>query len=171
MNNDFIKYGGLIIILPILQITLFNNIDLFGYINPYVYIIYIFVFPIRRNKTALLISSFVLGMAIDFLTNDGGIHTFSLVFIAFIRLFILKMFTGRGDTDIEELHIKDISLSILIVWIVLLTFTHHLILFLLEEFSFNNFGSVLLKTILATTFSVILIIFGLQLFLKRKSNA
>ena len=171
MNNIITKYGPLIIILPILQVTLFNNINLFGYINPYVYIIFIFIFPISKNKTTLLISSFILGMAIDFLTNDGGIHTFSLVFIAFFRLALLKMFTGRGDTDIEELYIKDISYTILIVWIILLTFTHHFLVFLLAQFSFNNFGSVMLKTILASTFSVILIIFGLQLFLERKSNA
>lgn len=171
MNNNLIKYGTLLILLPVLQVSIFNNIDLLGYIDPYFYIIYVFIFPINKNKAALLISSFLLGLSIDFLTNDGGIHAFSTVFIAFIRLGYLKTITGKIDLDYEELNIKDISFSLLILWIFSLTITHHLLLFLLEQFSFNSFGSIMLKTFLTTTFSVILIIFGLLLFLKRKSNA
>jgi rod shape-determining protein MreD len=171
MNNDSIKYGSLLILLPILQISIFNNINLLGYINPFVYIIFIFVFPIRKNKSLLLISSFILGLFVDFLTNDGGIHTFSLVFIAFIRIVFLKLVTGKSKTDLEEQQTRNISFSILMIWIIILTFIHHFIVFILEQFSFRNFGILLLKTLLTSSFTVILIVFGLQLFVKRKSNA
>lgn len=171
MNNVFLKYGALLVILVLLQVSLFNNINLFGYINPYIYVIFIFVYPINRDKTALLLLSFLLGISIDFLTNDGGIHAFSLVFIALLRLSALKLITRKGNFDIEELTLQKITFSNLIIWIVFLTFIHHLLIFILEQFSFNNFESILSKTTLTTIFSVILIIFGLQLFLKRKSNA
>ena len=170
MNSDFIKYAALLVLLPLLQISIFNNINLLGYINPLVYILFIFIFPLRKNKTLLLISSFILGISIDFLTNDGGIHAFSLVFIAFIRLALLRIIAGKSDTDIEDLQIKNNPFSILIIWIIFLTFIHHLVVFLLEQFSFQNFGTLLLKTFLTASFSVILIIFSLQLFLKKKAN-
>ena len=167
MNNDLFKYGLLLIILPLLQVSIFNNIDLLGYINPYFYITFVFVYPIKKEKISLIITSFLLGLFIDILTNDGGIHAFSIVFIAFIRLFLLRMITRKSFDD-AELNIRIIPFSSLILWIAILTFIHHFILFLLEQFSFSHFAILLQKTFLTTTFSIILIIFGLQLFLKRK---
>jgi len=168
MNSSILKYGSLLILLPLLQIGVFYNIDLLGYINPLVYIIFVFVFPIKKDKTLLLVSSFLLGIFIDFLTNDGGIHAFSLVFIAFIRLFFLRILTGKSENDIEELDIKEIQFSTLFIWIAVLTLLHHLLIFVLEPFSFSHFGNILQKTLLTATFSIVLIIFGIQLFLKRK---
>ncbi len=171
MNSDLFKYGLLLLFLPILQLSIFNNINFLGYINPQIYIIFIFVFPIKNEKIILLISSFLLGLFIDFLTNDGGIHAFSLVFISYIRLFVLRIISGKSDLDKEILNIRKLNFPTLITWITILTFIHHFILFLLEQFSFAHFTSLLLKTLLTTLFSVVLIIFGLQLFLNRKPNA
>lgn len=171
MNTKAIKYWALLLLLPLLQLGIFNNILLLGYINPLVYVIFIFVYPIDKNKTSLLIASFLLGIAIDLLTNDGGIHAFSLVFVAYIRLFFLQLISGKSASDLEEVSIQNISFSLVILWIISITFIHHFLVFLLEQFSFVNFGSLLLKTLLTTSFSAILIIFGLQLFSKKKSNA
>ncbi len=142
-----------------------------GYINPYLYLIFVFVFPFSKDKTLLLISSFLLGLFIDFLTNDGGIHAFSLVFIAYIRFFALKVVSRKSDADIEETKISNISFLNLFIWISILTFIHHFILFSLEQFSFDQFSSLMLKTFLTSIFSIVLIIFGLQFFLKKRSNA
>ncbi len=142
-----------------------------GHINPYFYIIFVFVFPVKNSKTILLISSFLLGLFIDILTNDGGIHTFSLVLISYIRLPFLRIITGKSDLDQAQFNIRDLSLPVLITWITILTLLHHFFLFLLEQFSFAQFGNLLLKTLLSSLFSIVLIIFGLQLFLKRRSNA
>jgi hypothetical protein len=168
MNSSFFKYGSLLILLPLLQAGIFYNIDLLGYINPLVYIVFVFVFPLRKDKTALLLTSFLLGIFIDILTNDGGIHAFSLVFIAYIRLFLLRVLTGKTENDMEELTFEEIQFSTLFVWIAILTLLHHLLIFVLEPFSFSHFGNILQKTLLTATFSIVLIIFGIQLFLKRK---
>ncbi len=171
MNSDFFKYSLLLILLPFLQVSIFSNIDFMGYINPYLYVIFVFVFPLNKDKTSLLISSFLLGLFLDFLTNDGGIHAFSLVFVAYIRLFVLQIITQKSDSDIENLNIRKISYLNLLVWISILTFIHHFILFSFEQFSFKQFNSLLLKTFLTSIFSIVLIIFGLQLFMKKRSNA
>jgi hypothetical protein len=171
MNSSLLKYGYLLILLPILQVSIFNNVNLLGYINPYFYIIFIFIFPINKDKTILLLSSFFLGIFIDTLTNDGGIHTFSIVFIAYFRLFVLRVLSNKNDYDIEQLNTRDIDFPILFLWISILTFTHHFLVFSLEQFSFLKFSTLLLKTFLTSILSIVLIIFGLQLFLKKKSNA
>jgi len=171
MNSTLLKYGSLIFLLPFLQVSIFNNILLLDYINPLFYIIFVFVFPLSKNKTNLLLISFLLGICIDLLTNDGGIHAFSLVFIAYIRLFFLYVLTGKNDSDLDQLKISKLSFPILFIWISLLTFIHHFIVFYLEQFSLIRFDNLLLKTFLTSLLSIVLIIFGLQLFLKKKSNA
>ena len=171
MNSALLKYGILLILLPLLQVSIFNNVNLLGYINPYFYIIFVFVFPFNKNKSSLLISSFILGLFIDILTNDGGIHAFSIVFIAYFRIVLLQILSNKNDDDIEQINTKDLSFVVLFLWVSILTFLHHFLVFSLEQFSFVEFGRLLLKTFLSSILSIVLIIFGLQLFLKKKSNA
>lgn len=171
MNKDLLTYGLLFILLPLLQITVFNHINFLGYINPYIYIIFVFVFPIRDNEKLLLILSFLMGLFLDAVTNEGGIHTFALVFISYMRVGFLKILTNKTDFDKEVHSITDVSSSVQLLWVILLTIIHHFLLFFMEQFSFHLFGKLLLKTFLTSTFTIVLIIFGFQFFLKKKSNA
>jgi len=171
MNKDIITYGTLVLLLPVLQVSVFNNVDLLGYIDPAFYVIFIVVFPFYKNKTAILISSFALGLIIDIFTNDGGIHTFSLVFIAYIRSFMLQLISGKSENEISEMKRQDFPFVLLFIWISILTLIHHFVLFSLEQFSFVNFAKIVLKTLVASTFSIIVIIMGLQLFSRRSSHA
>lgn len=105
MNKDILKYGFLILLLPVLQEVIFNHINLFGFVNPMIYIVFVFVFPIYKSKTSILWTSFLLGLCIDMLSNEGGIHTFSLVFVSYFRLFLLRFVKGSslGDEDTMDI--------------------------------------------------------------------
>lgn len=170
MNKDFIKYGLLIALLPVLQEMIFNHINLFGFVNPLVYIIFIFLFPFYKSKTWVLTGAFVLGLLIDMITNDGGIHTFALVFVAYFRVLILRFIKGTSFADADSLNIYNLGNTVQFVWILIVTFIHHFIVFFLEQFSFHGFGNVLLKTFLTTILTSVLITFGIHLFMKNKSN-
>jgi len=166
-----LKYGLLLILLPVFQLSIFNNINLLGYIDPYFYIIFIIVYPFKKDRTSLLLSSFLLGIFIDLLTNDGGIHTFSLVFIAYFRRIPLQVFASKTPLELEETSIQNINFPVLFLWVSSLTLIHHFLVFLLEQFSFEDFGNLLLKTFLSAVLTILLILFSLQLFLTKKSNA
>ena len=170
MNKDFFKYGILIAFLPLLQEVIFNHIHLFGFINPMIYIVFIFVFPVYKDKTYLLLAAFTLGLLIDMLSNDGGINTFALVFVAYFRLLILRFIKGTSFTDVDSLDISNLGPTIQTIWILIITFIHHFLVFLFEQFSFSRFGSVLIKTFITTLLTSLLIGFGMQLFMKKKSN-
>ena len=147
MSKDVIKYLLLIAFLPILQEMIFNHILLFGFVNPMVYILFLFVFPVYKNKTWLLLAAFTLGILIDILTNDGGIHAFALVFVAYYRLLILQFIKGTNFTDQDSLRITDLGLPILSIWVLILAFIHHFLVFILEQFSFHLFGAMLWKPV------------------------
>lgn len=155
----------------VLQEMIFNHINLFGFVNPMIYIAFIFVFPVYKNKMWLLLTAFILGLFIDMLSNDGGIHAFSLVFVAYYRLMILRFIKGSHFSEEETININHLDSTIQVIWILIIVFIHCFIVFFLEQFSLNRFGNVLLKTLLTTLFTSLLIIIGLQLFTKKESNA
>ena len=72
------------IFLILIQVFLLDNIQFMGYINPMIYVLFILLLPVRFPRWALLISAFAMGLIIDVFSNTAGMHTFALVFAAFL---------------------------------------------------------------------------------------
>lgn len=137
-----------------LQILLFNNINLFGYINPYPYILFILLYPINGNKLLLLFSSFMLGIAIDIFENSGGIHALSSVTLAFVLPSLFKFSYGLSY-EYQTIKIAEKVRSELITLLLLAIFIHHFILFFFELFRFDLIVDILAKTLYSTIFTFI----------------
>ena len=90
MNNLSVFLWAVLLLL--LQILVFNNINFPGAINPYLYVTFIFIFPLFKNRFIVLFFSFLYGLTLDFFTDTGGVHAFSLLFVAYLRLFFIKLF-------------------------------------------------------------------------------
>lgn len=168
MNSLYLKNGFRFVLLVLTQGLIFNHINLFGYINPFIYILFIFLFPIRKNIAPLLIFSFLLGLCVDFFSDSGGIHAAAATFIAFIRLPYLKFVLGKSDFDYLMFHIGGIPLSKAFLFMSGLTFIHHLIVFSLEYFNLSEFTVILSKTFYTSLFTIFLSILALLLFSKGK---
>ena len=143
---------------------------LFGYINPLIYIIFVFVYPIKENKNSLLLFSFILGILIDFFSNSGGSNATAIVFIAYFRLSFLKLIQNNIEFDYLLFNIKKLNFLQMIVYVFSLTFLHHLILFYLEYYTLKAFGSILLNVLFTSVFSSVLISFAISLFVKNKNS-
>ncbi|AOW21656.1 rod shape-determining protein MreD [Urechidicola croceus] len=168
MNNTIIQNSVRFFVLILLQVLIFNNINLYEYINPYVYIVFVFFYPIQKEKGAFLFLSFLLGLCVDFFSNSGGINAAATLFIAFIRLPILSKILNKSDFDYQLFNIRSLAFGKSFTYIVLLTFIHHFILFSFEYFSMNAFGSIITKTLLSTIFTVSIIFIGIILFTKKR---
>lgn len=167
MNNIY-NIIGLILIL-FLQIFICNEINFLGYINPYIYVAFIFILPFTEKRFIPLSLAFLYGLTIDLFSDTGGIHAFSLVFVCYIRIFFLKIFFRKSDFDFLLFRLHQESFSRVLNYVLTLTFIHHFIMFLLANFSFANFTNLLLNTLYATIFTVTLYLLGAFLF-KRKTT-
>ena len=94
MNSDNIISIFQFIFLLFLQAFLLNNINLFGFINPNLYLLFIVVFPLNSNSTLLIVLGFLLGLLLDLLTQGSGGHTIASLTIAFLRPYIVKFSFG-----------------------------------------------------------------------------
>lgn len=156
------------IVLVLLQVWVLNNIQLSGYINPYMYVLFILLLPFETPKWLILILAFSLGLAVDMFSNTPGIHASASVFMAFFRPFVLQSISPRDGFETGTFpRVHYYGIKWFFKYTLLLVFLHHLFLFTVEVFNFHNFHLTLWRTVLSTLFSTLLILIS-QLIIFRK---
>ena len=156
----------LFFLLLFLQVFVLNNILLFNYINPYLYIAFVFLYPLKENRAPFLFYSFLLGISVDFFSDSGGIHAFSILFIAYIRLFFVRLYFRKVVADYPFFQLKSESFGKIFNYVVTLTVIHHFIYFSFANFSFQNYTNVLLNTFFSSIFTLVLYFLGTYIFTK-----
>ncbi|WP_299115171.1 rod shape-determining protein MreD [uncultured Winogradskyella sp.] len=167
MNSVVISNSIRFIVLLLAQVIICNNINFLGYINPYIYIIFIFLFPIRDNRLVLLLVSFLLGMLIDMFSDSGGVHAAASVCLAYARPVLLKASFGMLYEH-QSIKFSNTDLGSLITYVSFGTLIHHFILFSLEIFNVSNILLIIKKTLFSSIFTVILCVLIIILFSRKK---
>lgn len=165
--NRFTSYTLQFVLLLTFQVLILNNVELAGYMNPYLYIVSILILPANMNRIALMFTGFFIGFFIDIFENSGGLHASACVTLAFVRPFLFSLVAGPGSTEIERMNIKTLGVGRFMILAAIATFIHHFWLFFLESFSFRNFFQVIIRTFLSGLFTLFLIYLA-QLLVYRK---
>ena len=79
----------------LLQGILLNNMNLFGYANPAVYLLFFMTYPVVENKALLLLLATLSGLAIDILSNTSGIYSCATLCVVFLLSFTYPFVFGR----------------------------------------------------------------------------
>ena len=167
-NNQIFINTVRFFILMLLQVIVLNHINLLGYVNPYAYIIFILLFPFDGNKTLLILLSFLLGLCIDLFSDSGGVHAAACVLIGFLRPILLK-FSFGVSYQYNAVKLNKVTFKERMLYITLMVFIHHFMLFSLEIFS-TSLIVLILKSILFSGISSTLLILCILLLFKRKEN-
>ncbi|MFM8432941.1 MAG: rod shape-determining protein MreD [Bacteroidota bacterium] len=153
------------ILLVLLQVMVLNHIQWNGYINPYIYILFILLLPVNIPKTFLLTLGFVTGISIDMFSDTGGLHAAATVALCFARPGLLKFIAPRDDYDVEvPLTPQAMGFKWFLTYLMLATTLHHLLLFYLEIFRFDEFFITFLKSVFNVLVSVSLMLLLQYLF-------
>jgi len=168
MNRDNIISIFQFLLLLLLQAFLLNNINFFGFINPNLYLLFILVYRLDGNPTLLIILGFVMGLLLDLLTQGSGGHTIATLTIAFIRPFIIR-FSFGVNYDVPMGMIKGSLLNQRLLYLSLMVVIHHLVLYSVVYFSFENIITILKNTLFTSFFTFILAYISLGLF-KEKND-
>ena len=163
LRNNFFINTMRFIVLILIQVLLLNHINFLGYINPYIYILFILLFPLTGNKSLLIFLSFLLGLTIDMFGDSGGVHAAACVFIGYLRPLILK-FSFGVSYEYNSIKIHRTDLKNRMIYVTLMVFIHHLILFSLESFNMSHIQLILKYTLFSGIFSIVLIFGSISLF-------
>lgn len=159
MINSILRYILVFIILIFIQVLVLNNIQFSGYVNPYIYIMMILLLPVEISPLILLVVSFLTGLTVDFFTGSTGMHAGATVFAGFVRPYILRIMSPRdGYEPGARPSMAVYGFRWFFIYSLIIVSVHHLVLFYLEVFRFDDFFRTLLRVILSTVFTLSIIL-------------
>ncbi len=168
MLNTILRYSLIFILLFAIQVLLMNNIQFSGFVNPYIYILFILLLPFETPSWLLLIISFFTGLLVDITTGTPGLHTSATVFAGFLRPYVLKLAAPRdGYEPGDKPGININGFRWFFLYVLLIVLFHHLALFYIEVFSFDYFFRTMLRVLLSAGFSILFIIIIQLLVIRR----
>lgn len=155
------------VLLVLVQILIFNNLNFAGFINPVVYILFIYWYPIKENRTTFLIVSFLLGLCIDIFSDTLAINAAATVTIAYFRPVLMRFVFGV-NYEFQSFKLNSSTKAQQFTFLALLIIIHHFTYFSLEIFSFTNSLLILQKTFVIGPASLILCLLFVSLFSTKK---
>lgn len=164
---NIIRFVGLLL----LQAGVFKHIGYYNIATAFPYILFIFLLPIGLPNFILYSIAFAMGLTIDAFYDSIGIHAAACVGLAAFRIFFHNI---TLEADMKGSYISPIINELGFKWffsyIFFGTVVHHIILFTLEVFSFENFLQTLLSIVMSSIFTILLILLISLLFYKHKSR-
>lgn len=150
-----------------LQVLILNNISFLGYITPYLYIAFILFLPVDMSRWKVLFLAFITGLTIDIFGDSGGIHAAACTVIAYLRPTFLRTAFGLSY-DNHTISFYKSPAKERLTYILLMTLTHHFILFSLVFFDFSHILLILKNTLFTGIFTTLLL--SLTIVLLRRSK-
>jgi rod shape-determining protein MreD len=155
-------------ILVLLQVLILNNIQLSGFINPYIYILFILLLPFETPAWLLLILGFFTGLTIDIFSGTIGMHATATTLAAYARPYVLTVFSPRdGYENRTSPTLKNYGISWVIRYTIVIILIHHSTLFFIEVFRFSGFFYTMFRILISSVFTFILVIISQLLFFKK----
>lgn len=155
---DWSKQIGRYFLVMLLQVLLFDQLQLLGVCHPYIYILCLLMMPITLPHSADMIIGAVVGLIMDIFCNSLGVHTASCIFIMFIRPYLIGAIVNDKDRLNEQITLRTLGMEPLLKYVVILVLAHHLMVFLLAAWSWSHIGFVAVETIVSSLITISIII-------------
>ena len=168
MINDIVKNIARFLIFIVIQVAILKHLDLGRFINPFLYVLFILMLPIRSNQALVMVLAFLAGLTIDMFYNTMGYNAAACVFMAYCRPRVLRTFAPKGEYDTSaKPTIQSLGLPWVLSYAGTMVFLHHLVLFFLEAFTLSSFFTTLGIVIVSSISTVGLIILS-QFIMQRR---
>lgn len=165
MSKSLIKNSLLFIGIFLLQVLVFDNIQLGNYLHPIIYVIFILILPYDTPKWKLLVNGFLIGIAVDIFNGTPGLNAAATVLLAYSRPFVIDIMTRKSELKEKyEPTVEKMGFLWFLVYSTILLLIHNFALFMLEVFSFKLLGIVLLQVLISVPISIFLILLISYLF-------
>ncbi len=144
--------------LVLTQVLILNHIQFSGFVNPYIYILFVLLLPLNTPRYAVLIFAFLMGISIDIFSNSLGIHAFATVFIGYIRPLVIRVISSREEDMSDYPGLMQNGIGWFLSYVSIMVLVHHTVLFYLEVFTFAHFFSTLMRVFFSSVFSIFAIV-------------
>ncbi len=153
--------------LVLVQVLVFNRLNFFGFINPMVYIMFLYWYPVKENRSVFIWVGFLLGLSIDFFSDTMALHAASTATIVYLRPAMMRFVFGV-NYEFQSFKLSNTTKAQQITFLALLIIVHHFIFFTLEIFSLGNLLLILKKVVATGSATLIMCLLFGSLFSVRK---
>ncbi len=150
-------------LLVLTQVLIFNTLGFLDYINPMVYVIFFYWYPIKGNRAIFMLISFLLGFIIDIFSDTLALHTIASLTVAYARPVIMRFCFGV-NYEFQNFSFKNTTKLQRVTFLGLLVLLHHLIFFSLEVLSLSHVLLILKKVFAIGIVTLILCVLFSSLF-------
>ncbi len=154
-NNVYLINSLRFLLLVLAQVLVFNKLNFMGFINPMIYILFLYWYPIKQRRGVFILISFLLGFTIDVFSDTLAFHTIACITMAYLRPTIMRFVFGV-NFEFQSFKLTNTTKAQQITFLAFLIIGHHTIFFLLEIFSLDHL-LLLLKKIVFTSIGTLLL--------------
>lgn len=159
MNKSVFSYIFMFVILVLIQALLMNHIVLFNSAVCFVFIYFIIKLPINLSTNMLLTLSFLLGLAVDILSDTPGLNALSCTILAVAKRPFFFAYEQHDDQK------RNVSPSLGSMgffnyskYLFTLSGVYCLIAFIVEYINFTDVVEILIKAGASTLFTFLVIL-------------
>ena len=161
MIGTILKRLLLMFFFLILQILIFNHVQILGYATPMICVYFILLLPLGTARWEMLLWAFVMGLCQDIFSNTPGMNAASLTLVALIQPWVQKSVSTRDlDDDEESLppSAKNMDWPPFIRYVSICVVIQQVLFYILESFSFFNIEDMGINIAGGSLMSVLIII-------------
>ena len=145
------------IVIVLLQVLLFNHLQVAGWGFPMVYVLLLMNLPVQTPRWAEMLIGATLGLIMDIWSTSIGVNMAACVVFSFLRPIFLAHIVQDIERVSGEVYSRRICLMEYIRILAILTVLHHFLVFALEAWSMHNWWIILIQTAISSILSIVLI--------------
>ena len=155
---EWTKQIGRYVVVMLLQVLLFDQLQLWGACHPYIYILCLLMMPITLPHNVDMLIGALVGLVMDVFCNSLGVHTAACILVMFIRPYLIGALVNDKDRLNEQISLRSIGMEAILRYVVIMVIIHHLMVFALAAWSWAHIGFVLLETLVSSLVTILIII-------------
>lgn len=132
------QYMFSFLIVSLLQVLLFSQMQIWGYVQPAFFLFFILMLPLNTSAAVRLLWAFALGFFVDVFSHGLGLHTAAILPMTFVQYHLIKVLKMPKEPDMSKCpNIREQGLSWFLLYTTILVFIYHLVFFALDAFSIS----------------------------------
>lgn len=172
MVNDIVRHIIRFLLLVFAQGLILKNVEPGYFINPFLYVLFIIQLPFETPNWLVLTISFFLGFCIDVFYGTIGMHMATCTVIGWMRPRLLRMMSPRDGYEFgSQPTMQDMGRAWFLTYAGIIIVIHHFLLFNLEMFSFHGFFTTLLRVLVSSSATLLLVVVTQFLFYRTREAA
>ncbi|NAY92136.1 rod shape-determining protein MreD [Muricauda sp. JGD-17] len=151
------------VLLVLAQVLIFNTLGFLGYINPMVYVVFFYWYPIKGNRALFMLIAFLLGFIIDVFSDTLALHAIASLTVAYARPVIMRFCFGI-NYEFQNFSFKNTTKVQRVTFLGLVVLLHHVVFFSLEILSLSHLLLILKRVFAVGMVTLILCVLFSSLF-------